>query len=98
MPEEIDWLEKHSNASMVIFNIAHKIEYIAKGFKTTGNNIVYNSLMTMAQDIREANKDMRNAIGESIKETIVRSGESTKAVLEVALASIMMENRLHGGK
>jgi len=91
MPEEIDWLEKHSEASMVLFNIVYEIEGLAKAFRSTGNSSMYESLSAIATGIWKANKDMHDAVGESIKETIDRGNENSKTILNAALASIMME-------
>ena len=90
MEDKIDWLEKHSDASMVLFNIAREIRGLANAFRITGNHAMYISLRSIAVDIEKANKDIRDAIGESIEETIKRSGESSKAILEAALAGAMI--------
>lgn len=91
MEDKINWLEKHSEASKVLFNIVYEIEHIAKAFGTTGNSTMCTTLMSIAKDIEKARKDMSDAIGESISEDIRRSSESSKAVLEAALAGILME-------
>ncbi len=90
MENKIDWLEKHSDATMLLFKIVSEIEFLAKSFRTTGNINMYKSLTVIAGDIRNANEDIRDAIGESIKETIDRSGKSSKAILMAALAGVMI--------
>lgn len=85
-----DWLEKHSDASMVLFNVACEIRGLSDAFKITGNYTMYIALRSIAGDIEKANKDIRDAIGESIEEIIKRSGESSKAILEAALAGVMI--------
>jgi len=92
MPDKVDWLDKHSDATMKISSIVYEIEYLAKAFGITGNSTMSKTLMAIARDVERANKDIHDAIGESISESIKRSGESTKAVLEAALAGIMMES------
>lgn len=91
VPDKVKWLDKHSEASMVLFNIFYEIEAIARAFKVTGNSAMCTTLMAIAADIEKARKDMSDAIGESISEDIKRSDESTKAILEAALAGILME-------
>lgn len=90
--DEVEWLKKHSEASMTLFNIVCEIRGLAQGFKTTGNKVIYNQLILIAVDIEKANKDMSDAIGESISEYVKRSGESSKAILEAALAGVLMES------
>lgn len=90
MEDKIDWLEKHSDASMILFDVACEIRGLANAFKITGNYAAYVSLSRVAEDIEKANKDIRDAIGKSIEEIIKRSGESSKAILEAALAGVMI--------
>ena len=88
--EEINWLSKHSDASMVIFDIVLDIRSLAKAFSITGNAHICTSLMSIAFDIEKANKDMRDATTESLTEMIKRSGDSSKAILEAALAGLKL--------
>ena len=88
--EEINWLSKHSDASMVIFDIVIDIKSLAKAFSITGNVHISESLKIIAFDIEKANKAMRDAIGESLQESIKRSNDSTKAIFEAALAGIKL--------
>ena len=93
MEAKIDWLDKHSNASKTLMNIVYEIEGLAKGFRTTGNGIICTQLKLIASDIEKARKDMSDAVGESIKETIDRSGEHSKTLLEATLAGILMASQ-----
>ena len=88
--EKISWLSKHSNASMVIFDIVIDIKSLAKAFSITGNVHISESLKTIAFDIDKETKDMSDAIGECISEELKRSSESTKAILEAALAGVQL--------
>jgi hypothetical protein len=88
METKIDWLEKHSESSMTLFSIVRDLESLAKSFGATGNKDIHNYLLLLAGDIEKANKDMNDAIGESLNESIKRSGDSSKAILEAALAGI----------
>ena len=68
--EEINWLEKHSEASMVLFDIAMEIRSLAKAFSVTGNAHMSTVLMSIAFDTEKANKVMRDATTECITEEI----------------------------
>ena len=87
------WFDKHSQALMILLDIAIEIESLARGFKITGNEIMHKSLMTFAQEIEIATKDIGDAIGESISENIDRSARSTENVLKAALTSIALTNK-----
>ena len=92
--EKLNWLDKHSDASMVIFEVAEEIKLLAHAFKVTGNSMIHRVLMVIAADIETANKNMRDAITESIQESIKRSGDSSKAILEAALAGLKLGEKL----
>lgn len=88
--EKINWLSKHSEASMILFDIVQEIRGLAKAFSITGNIHVNTFLTVIAYNIEKASKDMDDAVGESLQEAIKRSGESSKAVLEAALAGLKL--------
>ncbi len=92
--DKVDWVDKHSEASMMLFNIVGEIRSLARAFNTTGNRIMGADLVTIAKDIEKANKDIRDAIRESISEFIKRCEENSKAVVEAALAGAFIEREL----
>lgn len=85
-----NWLKKHSDASMVLFGVVRHLESLADAFETTGNHITHNVLLDAAADITEANKNMSDAVGESIKQAIDTAGEHSKTVLKASLAGALM--------
>lgn len=93
MKNKKDWLDKHSNASMVLSDIVLEIRSLSKAFSITGNVHVSTSLATIAFDIEKANKIMQDAVGESLQESIKRSGDSSKAIFEAALAGIVLASK-----
>ena len=91
--EKIDWLSKHSEASMVLFDIAQDIKGLAKAFNITGNFRMSNTLVLIATEIERETTIMKDATTESLTEQIKRSGESSKAILEAALAGIKLAEK-----
>jgi len=89
----IDWLDKHSDALKVLCSITREIEILAEAFITTGNENIRNTLLLIANDIEKSTKDIRNAMTESITESINRSAESSKNLLAASLAGIMIAKR-----
>lgn len=87
--EKIDWLEKHSDASMLLSSIARDLEILAKAFRITGNNNMAATLSFIGEDINKATKDMRGAIGESIRENLDKSKEITDTLLVAALGGAL---------
>ena len=88
-----NWFDKHSQASKKLFDIANEVQFLAGGFLTTGNKIMYKILTDLEEELRGATKDIRDAITESITESCDRAAKSSKNVLKAALAGIILADK-----
>lgn len=88
-----NWLEKQQNALHKLDELAFELTGYSNSFHITGNVTMANNLAGIANEVSNASKDIHEAIGENISEEIKRSGESSKAVFEAALAGILLERK-----
>jgi len=88
-----EWLDKHSNATTTLNEIAFELGGLARAFNMTGNNVMYKTLIMLSRDIQQASKDARDSVTTSIKESIDRSAESSKNLLAASLGGIMIAKR-----
>lgn len=86
----INWLEKQHNALYKLTDLTFELADYSKSFHITGNVTMANILAGIANEIREIDKDIRDAIGENISEEIKRSSESSKAILLAALSGVKL--------
>lgn len=90
---ENNWLDKHSRASMKLSDIALEIEDLAKGFRMTGNTAMHVTLTCIAEELEGADREMRDAIGESLAEMIDRSGKNIETVLKASLVGALIAGK-----
>jgi hypothetical protein len=93
MTNKLTWFDKHSAASMILFDIAIELETLARGFQITGNTNMYESLMAIKKELEGAAREINDAIGESLAESIGRSAKSSENVLKAALAGILIAGK-----
>jgi len=87
---ENNWLDKHSRASMKLIDIINELEGLARCFQTTGNTAMHVTLTCIAEELAGATKEIRDAIGESLAESIDRSGKNLETVLKASLVGALM--------
>ena len=88
-----NWLDKHSRASMKLFDIVTELKGLAKCFRVTGNTDMHATLMSIAKELEEADREIRDAVGESLAESTDRAAESSKTLLKASLARIVLASK-----
>lgn len=89
--QKIEWFDKHSKGTEILFNIHYELRDYAKAFRVVGNETMYQVLMAISKEILEAHKMIRDAIGESISEDCERTQQNTTTMLEAVFAGITLE-------
>ena len=84
-----DWLKKHDDATQELLQISFELLSLANAFRTTGNDVMFQTLKFIANDIESAQKIVSGAVSESINENLKHSQEQSKVVLEAALSGIL---------
>jgi hypothetical protein len=83
-----DWYMKHSKHIQVVEEIEADLAELSKAFYATGNTAMSENLWNAAQDLKDAAKGARDAVGQHInhefKESQKQVGETLLAVIDGA--------------
>jgi len=89
-----DWLKKHHEADSAIYSASCSLQRLSNAFYDVGNDVVGNRLADYADIIELARKDMVDAVGESISESLHTAQEHSATILKSCLTGMAIT----GGK
>jgi hypothetical protein len=83
MAESVEWLDRVHNGRSAIISNSYQLRELARAFARTGNDLVAEELVDIADRNELAAKDMVNAVGEDLNRQ-VQAGQNLMGDLVVA--------------
>ena len=90
MKREDNWHIRHCKAIDQLTKIGYRLESLSNSFYGTGNTIMGDELLFIAQNILDTSDILGNAVGESIHERFKQSQETSTTILKATLAGCLI--------